>query len=220
MTQQVISDIFFNNKLFSVCKCITTKEMFDPKDFGLPTPMSPATCLWDGYYCDYEILNNTFYLKNLYIHFIKEGLTSLNQNIPENYMKGPEFCGIQPIFKHSSEYHIFLNNEYKNLNLQLTNVTIPKLVIGCDIYCNDFYHLWKRGYYDYPAAFKYNEVYACSVENGEVKNIINCSEWAKVVRNFVMCNYAGGDIVSWHYCKEKLLESGQFSDCEYLEDLL
>ena len=85
---------------------------FNPEEYGI-TPYSVCTACWNGYYCEYAIVENQLVLQNLYI------------NAKDDVY--PAICGVEvdPEARDYMGHHV-----YKNLNIPVQeNVNI---LVGTD----------------------------------------------------------------------------------------
>lgn len=74
---------------------------FDPIKYGI-TPEAIFTACWNGFWCEYNIMDDKFYLENLYI------------NSKDGYY--PKIEGVLPQF---DEEHDIGHHSYKGLNIRI-----------------------------------------------------------------------------------------------------
>ena len=62
MTAQIGDKYKYQKQEFTIV-ALSSRMLFDPKDFGLE-PNSRSTACWRGYWCEYDITDEELLLKN------------------------------------------------------------------------------------------------------------------------------------------------------------
>lgn len=66
MSGQFEDQYHYNGTSYSIIRR-EPRKCFDPKECGLSPDGSCCSACWDGYYCDFAILDNRLLLQNLYV---------------------------------------------------------------------------------------------------------------------------------------------------------
>lgn len=191
MTAQ-ISDEYIINGVSKSVVAMSEPMCFNPKDYGI-IPHSRCTACWRGYWCEYEIQEESLVLKKLFIN-------TENQEYPD-------FNGV-PVSPIEYEQHwvlTFSAADFENMDeddedddkgdYKLENVEAHfghrkyevemkmnytgKIVLG-DRFLDDYYiHM------GFQRAWAYEELKEYEFKNGVLVNTVDHSEYAKGLREMI-----------------------------------
>lgn len=195
MTQQFRNFIEMDNKTFVISNIdwgeypSANPKLFDPATVGFPRAQAPCTACWDGYLCDFEIKDSSFYVKNLYINLIQEDSRRMFGNLPNSDIEGPEFNGVKPIFRLAMPDTATapictgmggFNNKYLNV-MHKVNLNVTHMVIAAGKMCSDYYDRYEGVY----SAFSYKFVYKFGIKEGNIVDLIDLSSTAESFRKLL-----------------------------------
>lgn len=153
---------------------------FDPRDYGMEPHMSSTAC-WRGYWCDYEITDSQLLLKNLYLFNSEDKYPPIMGVSPSPvtyhdakcyYMKdGKSVCEVKQYPDHDG------HRLYKNINMSLPYT--GKILLGSGFIQDYYIHM------GYQRSWAYKKLMEFVLENGDVKQINDLSETAKLQRKAV-----------------------------------
>ena len=145
MTAQIGDKYKYQKQEFTIV-ALSSRMLFDPKDFGLE-PNSRSTACWRGYWCEYDITDEELLLKNLYI-FNSEG-------------KYPPLNGVEVSPPEFKEYECYRGNRKKREKVSMPahfghrvyrDVNLPisytgRILLGADFMQEYYIHMgFQRGW--------------------------------------------------------------------------
>lgn len=159
MTAQVGDRFTFKKEGYSIV-AISNSLGFNPMKYGI-MPIGVCTACWAGYWCEYNISDDGIYLHNLYIN---------SQN-----GEYPDINGVSVYQPNDKEFEYMGHHAYKNLNLRM-NYT-GKILVGKDFIHKYYIHM------GYQRALAYKTLKEFVFENGELKEVNDCSKMAEELRD-------------------------------------
>lgn len=171
MTAQ-IGDIYKYKGTNYTCLDRTGQTFFDPRNYGF-TPTRCTSACWRGFWCEYEIANSKLKLQTLHIHDENGNYPELNgiSIIPIEFMTDELYNGENTI-QVKVPYEGFQTYNDLNLSIDLTGKTL----LASD-FIDEFY---RHMGYQVPYGFK--KLISIEYEHGAVKEIVDHSETAKLLR--------------------------------------
>jgi hypothetical protein len=132
---------------------------FDPSLYGIE-PMFTSTALWRGYWCEYEIVEGSVCLKNLYVNS-EDGQYPIISGVSAKAEKGEDF-----------EYHGC--HLYEGIDLPIDYS--GKILLGRDFKQECYIHM------GFQRPWAYDDLIELVFENGRLFQRTDLSEVAKKIR--------------------------------------
>ncbi|WP_427157377.1 hypothetical protein ACQFX9_17860 [Aliinostoc sp. HNIBRCY26] len=164
MTGQISDLLIHENQKF----CIAGVEgagLFEPTQHGF-YPQWGTTACYRGYCCTYEVIEETFYLKELIISLV------LKEKLLLKHGKARDFLGVFPYGRDTPVGHPSAVYEQLNHFVEFTG----SLLIANKFIHNLYVHL------GFQPAYKYEEVYELTFDKGYLTQSIKRSEEMAEIR--------------------------------------
>lgn len=163
MTAQAHDELYYNGQQYSIVG-INGSKLFNPNDHNI-NPVMISTACWRGYVCTYEVVEKTFYLKQLNI-----GLGEQDQKIAERG-EGPKLFGKIP-----QQYYLQFENSKTRIPYGYIYEDLEEhiffsggLLLGRDFIQEMYVHM------GFHPAYKYRQVWELTFVDGKLEEETDCS---------------------------------------------
>ncbi|AFY56470.1 hypothetical protein Riv7116_4030 [Rivularia sp. PCC 7116] len=176
MTGQINDSLIYQGRDFSIV-AVDGRELFNPQQYGI-TPGVGTTACGRGYYCSYEITDNSLQLKQLIVSIYSEPLDRIRIKHGKKEMQN--LFGIVPSTKPNSISQIVSSHCATYNEVYAPIKFTGNLLIARDFIRSLYVHM------GFQAAYKYKEVYELVFDKGFLNQSINRSEEMAIIRDKII----------------------------------